>query len=134
MHTNALQVFKNPNIDKDYLIEIEIPEFSCVCPVTGQPDFATIYIQYIPDLSCLELKSIKLYVWSFRDKPDFHEAITNNIIKDIENACAPRFARVRAKFNVRGGTYPTITCVFKKDQWELPPDLNLLGIRTNKDF
>ncbi|MSR14435.1 MAG: NADPH-dependent 7-cyano-7-deazaguanine reductase QueF [Gammaproteobacteria bacterium] len=110
MHpTRVLETFNNPAPARDYTIQIGIPEFSCLCPKTGQPDFAHIDLVYVPDTLCVELKSLKLYIWSFRDEGHFHEAVTNQILDDIVAACRPRFARVSGKFNVRGGTYPTIT-------------------------
>jgi 7-cyano-7-deazaguanine reductase len=88
---------------------MRIPEFTCLCPVTGQPDFATLYLSYVPDKLCVELKSLKLYIWSFRTEGAFHEAVTNRILDDLVNALAPRFLRLTARFNVRGGIYTTVT-------------------------
>ena len=112
-----LQRFENPSPDKDYLIEIKIPEFTCLCPVTGQPDFASMNLKYVPSKFCVELKSLKLYIWSFRDKDGFHEAVTNLILDELVALIQPRFLKLRADFNVRGGTYPTITCVHKLEGW-----------------
>ena len=109
----TLQSFDNPKTERDYLISIELPEFTCLCPVTGQPDFATMILTYIPDMRCVELKSLKLYLWSFRDEGHYHEAVTNRILDDIVLAVSPRFVRLTAEFNVRGGTYPTITVEHK---------------------
>lgn len=120
-----LSTFPNPAPDRDYTIAIELPEFTCLCPLTGQPDFAHLTLQYIPDATCVELKSLKLYIWSFRDDGAFHEAITNRILDDIVAACQPRFARIRAKFNVRGGTYPTVVAEYRKRGWQPPPPVVL---------
>lgn len=104
-----LETFPNPNPDRDYTIEIVTPEFTCVCPMTGQPDFAEITLRYVPDQTCVELKSLKLYFWSYRDEGAFHEAVTNKILDDIVSAVQPRRAEVIGKFNVRGGLYTTVT-------------------------
>ena len=102
-----------------------MPEFTCLCPLTGQPDFAHIILEYVPHESCVELKALKLYIWSFRDEGGFHEALTNQILDDIIAACNPRFARVIAKFNVRGGTYPAIVAEFSAPGWQAPPQVVL---------
>ena len=101
--SNALETFDNPNPGRDYEIRVECPEFTCVCPKTGQPDFASISIRYVPDRSCVELKSLKLYLWSFRQEGHFHEAVTNRILDDLVEAVAPRRMTIEADFNVRGG-------------------------------
>ena len=98
-----LETFDNPSPGRDYEIRVECPEFTCVCPKTGQPDFASITIRYVPDRSCVELKSLKLYLWSFRDQGHFHEAVTNRILDDLVDAVAPRRMKIEADFNVRGG-------------------------------
>jgi 7-cyano-7-deazaguanine reductase len=103
-----LEVFPNPKPSRDYTIRIESPEFTCLCPKTGQPDFATIKLEYIPGDLCVELKSWKLYLWSFRDEGAFHEAVTNRILDDLVAAIAPKQARLEAIFNVRGGVYTTV--------------------------
>ena len=121
----TLQSFDNPKTERDYLISIELPEFTCLCPVTGQPDFATMILTYIPDMRCVELKSLKLYMWSFRDEGHYHEAVTNRILDDIVLAVSPRFVRLTAEFNVRGGTYPTITVEHKNVVWS-PIDSTLI--------
>mgnify|MGYP001164193894 FL=1 len=113
-----LDIFDNPNPEKDYLICIEIPEFTCLCPKTGQPDFANISLNYVPDSKCIELKALKLYIWSYRDVGAFHEAVTNKILDDIVHICEPRYALVTARFNVRGGTYPTIKVQHRLSNWE----------------
>jgi 7-cyano-7-deazaguanine reductase len=107
--TKDLDVFENPNPERDYTIEVSSPEFTCLCPVTGQPDFAEITLRYIPDRLCVELKSFKLYLWSFRNEGAFHEAVTNQILDEIVSKIAPREATVVGKFNVRGGLYTTVT-------------------------
>lgn len=117
-----LDTFTNPAPQRDYTIEIAIPEFTCLCPKTGQPDFAHLDLSYVPDALCVELKSLKLYIWSFRDVGAFHEAVTNAILDDIVAACGPRYARLSARFNVRGGTYPTVIVEYRKPGWAaLPP-------------
>jgi 7-cyano-7-deazaguanine reductase len=106
--TRALETFPNPSPKRDYEIRFECPEFTCVCPMTGQPDFATIRISYVPDQKCVELKSLKLYLWSFRDEGTFHEAVTNRILDDLVEALAPRRARVEGDFMVRGGIHTVV--------------------------
>ncbi len=120
-----LDTFTNPAPQRDYTIEIAIPEFTCLCPKTGQPDFAHLDLTYVPDALCVELKSLKLYIWSFRDVGAFHEAVTNSILDDIVAACAPRYARLSARFNVRGGTYPTVIVEYRKPGWVAPPPVAL---------
>jgi 7-cyano-7-deazaguanine reductase len=123
--TNQLETFSNPEPHRDYVISIETPEFTCLCPKTGQPDFATIKLDYIPDAKCIELKSYKRYLWGFRDQGAFHEAVTNLIMTDLIRACDPRFIRVIAKFNVRGGIYTTITVQHLQQGRSLPSSLPL---------
>lgn len=106
--TKVLEVFENPNPERDYHIKIDSPEFTCLCPKTGQPDFAEIKLDYVPDELCIELKSLKLYYWSFRDEGHFHEKVTNMITSDLIAAMNPRWLKVTAIFNVRGGVYTTI--------------------------
>jgi 7-cyano-7-deazaguanine reductase len=101
--SKTLDTFKNPNPERDYEITFSCPEFTCLCPMTGQPDFATIHIQYIPDELCVELKSLKTYLWSYRDEGAFHEAVTNRILDDLVAATQPRRMVVRGEFWVRGG-------------------------------
>jgi len=101
--TKNLETFPNPNTDRDYVIRFECPEFTCLCPRTGQPDFATIRVEYVPDQLCVELKSWKLYLWSYRNEGAFHEAVTNKILDDLVAATKPRRARVEGDFKVRGG-------------------------------
>jgi len=104
-----IETFPNPSSDRDYVITMDCPEFTCVCPKTGQPDFATILIEYTPDKVCIELKSLKLYLWSFRDEGHFHEAVTNQILNELVEACQPRKMKITGIFNVRGGIQTTIT-------------------------
>ena len=110
--------FDNPAPGRDYLIHMEIPEFTCLCPLTGQPDFARLVLDYIPARKCLELKSLKLYVWSYRDQGAFHEAVTNRILDDLARAVRPRFMRLNAQFNVRGGIFTTVVAEHRKKGWE----------------
>jgi len=112
-----LETFDNPQVGRNYTIHIEIPEFTCLCPKTGQPDFATIFLEYVPDRLCIELKSLKLYAWSFRDQGAFHEAVTNRILNDLVGACHPHFMRVKSRFNVRGGIYTTVVAQHRAPQW-----------------
>jgi len=118
--SRTLDTFDNPAPGRDYTIRIEVPEFTCLCPKTGQPDFATLLIEYVPEARCIELKSLKLYIWSYRDSGAFHEAVTNRILDDLVAACAPRFARVTARFNVRGGTWPSIVAEHRAPGWTAP--------------
>ncbi len=121
-----LETFPNPHVDRDYTIRIRTPEFTCLCPKTGQPDFATLHLEYVPDARCVELKSWKLYVWSYRDEGAFHEDITNRILNDLVAACQPRFMRLRAEFNVRGGVYTDVVVEYRQPGWQ-PADAVDLG-------
>jgi 7-cyano-7-deazaguanine reductase len=112
--SKKLETFPNPKPDRDYTIAFECPEFTCVCPMTGQPDFATIRISYVPDAACVELKSLKLYLWSFRDEGHFHEAVTNRILDDLVRAIAPRRMTVVGDFNIRGGIHTVVTATHEK--------------------
>ena len=123
--TPNLETFPNPNPDRDYTIHIEIPEFTCLCPRTGQPDFAALYLDYVPDGLCVELKALKLYIWSYRDKGAFHEAVTNQILQDLAQATQPRFMRLTAKFNVRGGIFTSIVAEHCKPGWKAPAQVIL---------
>ena len=114
----TLVSFPNPNPGRDYLIHMQIPEFTCLCPMTGQPDFATIALDYIADRRCVELKSLKLYIWSYRNEGAFHEAVTNRILDDLVHSLAPRFMRVSAKFFVRGGIFTTVVAEHRKRGWK----------------
>ena len=116
--SKKLEGFSNPQPKRDYLIHIDVPEFTCLCPLTGQPDFATLTLDYVPDRKCVELKSLKLYVWSYRDEGAFHEAVTNRILDDLVQAIAPRFARLTAKFTVRGGIFTNVVAEHRKRGWK----------------
>ena len=120
-----LDTFASPHPERDYTIRIRVPEFTCLCPKTGQPDFATLHLEYIPDQLCVELKSFKLYVWSFRDEGAFHEDISNRILNDLVHACQPRFMRLRAEFNVRGGVYTDVVVEHRQDSWQPPAAADL---------
>ena len=123
--SEELELFDNPNPEKDYTIHIDIPEFTCLCPKTGQPDFATLELAYVPDQHCVELKALKMYVWSFRDKGAFHEAVTNKIVDDLVAACQPRYLRLTSDFNVRGGIYTKVVSDYRKPGWEAPEPVTL---------
>ena len=120
--SKILEVFDNPNVERDFVIRINIPEFTCLCPKTGQPDFATLHLEYIADKRCVELKALKNYIWSFRNKGAFHEAVTNQILDDLVSALDPRFMRLKATFNVRGGIYTTVESEHRQKNW-LPRDV-----------
>jgi 7-cyano-7-deazaguanine reductase len=115
--STRLETFPNPARSTDYTIRMTLPEFTCLCPKTGQPDFATFELEYVPDVLCVELKSLKLYMWSFRDRGAFHEAVTNQIADDLVAACAPKFLRLTGKFNVRGGIYTSVIVERRKPGW-----------------
>jgi 7-cyano-7-deazaguanine reductase len=121
----AIDTFPNPSPGQDYTIRMNIPEFTCLCPKTGQPDFATLELEYVPDRLCIELKSFKLYLWSFRDHGSFHEAVTNQIIEHLAGTIAPRFMRLSARFNVRGGIYTSVIAERRAPQWQAPPAVHL---------
>jgi len=118
--SKTLETFPNPAPERDYTIRIRVPEFTCLCPKTGQPDFATLHLEYVPDRHCIELKSLKLYVWSFRDEGAFHEAVSNRLLADLVGACQPRFMRLRAEFNVRGGLYTDVVVEHRQPGWQPP--------------
>ncbi|MEW8027627.1 MAG: preQ(1) synthase [Candidatus Thiodiazotropha sp.] len=120
-----LETFDNPQPDRDYTIRINIPEFTCLCPKTGQPDFAEMTLEYVPDKLCVELKALKMYIWSFRDQGAFHEAVTNEILSDLVQATQPRFMRLTAEFNVRGGIYTTVVVEHRADNWISPAAVRL---------
>lgn len=113
----SLETFENPAPERDYGIHIRIPEFTCLCPRTGQPDFAVLHLDYVPDRSCIELKSLKNYIWSFRNQGAFHEAVTNRMLADFVAAIEPRFMRLTAEFNVRGGIWTTVTGEHRAAGW-----------------
>jgi len=123
--SNTLEVFANPAPERDYTIRMTIPEFTCLCPKTGQPDFATLKLEYVADQRCVELKSLKLYIWSFRDRGAFHEAVTNQILDALVAATAPRFMRLSARFNVRGGIYTTVVAEHRAAGWSASPAVAL---------
>jgi len=123
--TKELETFDNPTPERDYTIRIDVPEFTCLCPKTGQPDFATLKIEYVPERLCVELKSLKLYVWSFREEGAFHEAVTNRILDDLVRATQPRFMRLTADFNVRGGIYTSVVAEHRDPAWQAPPPVHL---------
>ena len=120
-----LETFANPQPGPDYTVRIRIPEFTCLCPKTGQPDFATLHLEYVPDQRCVELKALKLYVWSYRDQGAFHEAVTNRILDDLVAATRPRFMRLTAEFNVRGGIYTTVVAEHRAAGWVPAVAVNL---------
>jgi 7-cyano-7-deazaguanine reductase len=115
--TKALETFANPAPARDYTIRMQIPEFTCLCPRTGQPDFATLEIEYVPDQLCVELKSLKLYVWSFRERGAFHEAVANEIADHLDAALHARFLRLSARFNGRGGIHTTVVVERRQRDW-----------------
>ena len=121
-----LETFPNPNPRRDYHIHMEIPEFTCLCPKTGQPDLATLILDYIPDETCVELKSLKLYIWSFRNEGHFHEDVTNRILDDLVAAIRPRFMRLTAKFYVRGGIFTNVVAEHCKQGWQPQPVVDLM--------
>jgi 7-cyano-7-deazaguanine reductase len=123
--SQVLETFPNPSPGRDYAIHMQIPEFTCLCPKTGQPDFAALALDYVPDGLCVELKSLKLYIWSFRNEGRFHEAVTNEILDDLAKATAPRFMRLTANFFVRGGIFTTVVAEHRKPGWEAPARVDL---------
>ena len=123
--STEIELFPNPQPGRDYTIRMRLPEFTCLCPRTGQPDFATLELEYVPDKLCVELKSLKLYIWSFRDRGAFHEAVTNEIADLLATALKPRFLRLAAHFNVRGGIDTTVVAEHRQSGWTAPPQVNL---------
>jgi 7-cyano-7-deazaguanine reductase len=121
----APETFANPAPERDYTIRMIIPEFTCLCPRTGQPDFATLELEYVADRLCVELKSLKLYIWSFRDRGAFHEAVTNEIVALLVGTLAPRFLRLTARFHVRGGITTTIVAEHRDPAWVAPATVAL---------
>ncbi|NND82500.1 MAG: NADPH-dependent 7-cyano-7-deazaguanine reductase QueF [Gammaproteobacteria bacterium] len=120
-----LQTFENPSTGNDYTIKITVPEFTCLCPLTGQPDFANFVIEYVPDQACVELKSLKMYFWSFRDEGGFHEKLTNEILAKLVAATEPKFMRITANWNVRGGIYTSVVAEHRADGWQAPAKVEL---------
>ncbi len=123
--SKKLDTFPNPSPGRDYQIHMQLPEFTCLCPLTGQPDFATLVLDYVPDRKCVELKSLKLYAWSFRNEGAFHEKVSNTILDDIVAATAPRFARLTAKWYVRGGIFTNVVVEHRKKGWKPAPPVDL---------
>jgi 7-cyano-7-deazaguanine reductase len=121
----TIETFMNPSPQRDYTIRMSMPEFTCLCPKTGQPDFATLKLEYVADQLCIELKSLKLYLWSFRDRGCFHEAVTNEILEQLIGATQPRFMRLSAEFFVRGGIYTTVVAEHRAPGWSSPPEVKL---------
>jgi 7-cyano-7-deazaguanine reductase len=132
--SHQLSTFDNPNPRRDYLIHMEIPEFTCLCPLTGQPDFARLVLDYIPERKCLELKSLKLYIWSYRSEGAFHEAVTNRILDDLVRATRPRFMRLCAKFYVRGGIFTTVVAEHRKKGWSPQTQVDLQRIEASSSI
>ncbi len=126
--SKKLETFVNPNSERDFVIKIEMPEFTCLCPMTGQPDFASLHLDYIADKLCIELKSLKMYIWSFRNEGAFHEAVTNQMLDDFVSSINPRFMRLKAVFSVRGGIYTTIIAEHQKDGWVSKKTVDLLQL------
>ncbi|MCG7926407.1 MAG: preQ(1) synthase [Candidatus Thiodiazotropha taylori] len=120
-----LETFENPQPERDYTIRINIPEFTCLCPKTGQPDFAEMTLEYVPEKLCVELKALKMYIWSFRDQGAFHEAVANEILADLVAATQPRYMRLTAEFNVRGGIYTTVVADHRAEDWQPPVPVTL---------
>jgi 7-cyano-7-deazaguanine reductase len=124
-----LETFSNPDASKNYSIRIRIPEFTCLCPRTGQPDFAVLLLEYVPDQRCIELKSLKQYIWAYRNQGAYHEAVTNRILDDLVIALAPRFMRLTARFNVRGGLFTTVVAEHRQAGWQPPAAVGRLSSR-----
>lgn len=123
--SKELETFPNPREGRDYTIRMDIPEFTCICPKTGQPDFAQFVLEYVPDALCVELKALKLYMWSFRDEGGFHEAMTNRILDDLVAATQPKFMRLTGKWNVRGGIWTDVVAEHRKPGWQPPETVEL---------
>jgi len=123
--SHALETFPNPRSERDYTIRMNIPEFTCVCPKTGQPDFATFVLEYVPAKECVELKSLKLYLWTFREEGHFHEDVTNRILDDLVKACQPSFMRLTGKFNIRGGINTDVVVEHRAEGWVAPVKVEL---------
>ncbi len=132
--TKTLETFPNPNPKRDFHIHMEVPEFTCLCPKTGQPDFAVILIDYIPDQRCVELKSLKLYFVSFRNEGCFHEAVTNQILDDLVLATDPNFMRITAKFYVRGGIFTNVVAEHQREGWTPTPSVDLMQFDTQSNI
>jgi 7-cyano-7-deazaguanine reductase len=130
--SKLLESFANPSPRRDYMIRMQIPEFTCLCPKTGQPDFAMLFLDYVPDRRCVELKSLKLYIWSFRNEGAFHEAVTNRVCDDLVKLLSPRFLRLVARFFVRGGIYTTVVAEHRKPGWKPAPGFELAPIEEQR--
>jgi len=128
--SKKLDTFPNPAPARDFHIHMQIPEFTCLCPMTGQPDFATLILDYVPDKKCVELKGLKLYIWSYRNEGAFHEKVTNQILDDIVGAIAPRYARLTAKFYVRGGIFTNVVAEHRKKGWKPAPRVDLTAFES----
>lgn len=120
-----LETFANPRPGRDYTVRIRMPEFTCLCPKTGQPDFAELHLEYVPNEKCVELKALKLYIWAFRDEGAFHEDVTNQILDDLVKATEPKFMRLTADFNVRGGIYTKVVAEHRDPSWQAPAPVQL---------
>ena len=123
--SKVLQVFPNPAAQRDYTIRFSLDEFTCLCPLTGQPDFARFSIEMVCDLLCIELKSLKMYFWSYRNEGAFHEKVTNTVLDDIVAATKPRFVRIRADWNIRGGIHTEVVAEYRKKGWQPAPCVQL---------
>ena len=123
--SKALETFDNPRPGRDYTVRIRMPEFTCLCPKTGQPDFAELLLEYVPNAKCVELKALKLYIWSFRDQGAFHEDVTNQMLDDLVQATDPKFMRLTADFNVRGGIYTKVVAEHRDPAWHAPAPVAL---------
>lgn len=123
--SKELTTFPNPSPKNDYTIRITVPEFTCLCPLTGQPDFANFLIEYVPEQDCVELKSLKMYFWSFRDEGGFHEKLTNEVLAKLVSVTDPRFMRVTANWNVRGGIFTTVVAEHQNEGWQPKPNVEL---------
>lgn len=132
--SKQLETFASPKPTRDFHVHMEIPEFTCLCPKTGQPDFATIILDFIPDQLCVELKSLKLYMWSFRDEGCFHEAVTNQLLDDLVQAINPKFLRVTAKFYVRGGIFTNVVAEHRQTGWQPQTRVDLTQFDTQSNI
>src|SRR3982075_98737 len=128
----TLETFPNPGAQRDYAIHMQIPEVTCLCPLTGQPDFATLFLDYVPDQKCVELKSLQLYIWSFRNEGAFHEAVTNRICDDLVKLLLPRYLRLAARFYVRGGIFTSVVAEHRKKGWRPAAGLDFATIDEQK--
>jgi 7-cyano-7-deazaguanine reductase len=126
--SKELHVFPNPAPQRDYVVQFQVPEFTCHCPLTGQPDFAHFTIEMIADALCVELKSLKMYFWSYRNEGAFHEKVTNTILDDLVKATDPRFVRITAKWYVRGGIYTNVVAEHRKKGWKPVPPVELPAV------